>query len=170
MELVELDAVTPQRWSELVAGEHEPWGRVAEDLDWAEKGRHVAIVDADGRLVALASAGVYDVEVARSQCFQVVGIGGVFVTAAARGTGLATALIRGVLDTAAQMGPDRAMLFCRPPLMALYEKFAFVAIEASVRAEQPRGAITMPLRAMWRPLRDGAAWPPGPVAVLGLPF
>jgi aminoglycoside 2'-N-acetyltransferase I len=170
VELVEVDGVTGQQWTELVAGEHEPWGGVAEHLEWAKKNRHVAIVDADRRSVALASAATYDVEVASSRRFQVVGIGGVFVTSAHRGTGLATVLIRGVLDMAAQMGPDRMMLFCRPQLTDLYRKFGFREIRGPVWAEQPAGRIEMPLRAMWRPLTPDAQWPAGRVDVLGLPF
>jgi hypothetical protein len=62
------------------------------------------------------------------------------------------------------------MLFCREALVAMYERFGFRLIEAPVTAAQPGGRVEMPLRAMWRPLREGAAWPPGPVAVLGEPF
>jgi hypothetical protein len=68
------------------------------------------------------------------------------------------------------LGPERAMLFCRPELVALYRRRGFVEIDAPVWVDQPGGRIEMPLAAMWRPLRAGAEWPPGRVDVRGLPF
>ena len=62
------------------------------------------------------------------------------------------------------------MLFCRAPLVVLYERFGFREIKASVSADQPGGRVEMPLRTMWAPLRDGAPWPDGAVEVLGEPF
>jgi hypothetical protein len=68
------------------------------------------------------------------------------------------------------MGPDRAMIFCRPELVSLYERLAFAEITAPVWVSQPDGPIEMPMRAMWRALREGATWPPGRVDVQGQPF
>jgi hypothetical protein len=62
------------------------------------------------------------------------------------------------------------MLFCRAQLMALYGRLAFAEIRAQVWAQQPDATIEIPLRAMWRPLRDGVRWPDGRVEVHGLPF
>jgi predicted GNAT family N-acyltransferase len=170
VEPVKLNAVTSSDWSELLDGEREPWGGVAEGLSWANKERHLAVRGADGRLLAVAGAGRADIEVAGSERFRVVGIGGVFVTRRERGRGLAIELLDRLLRLAAEMGPERAMLFCRPALSALYGKLGFAEIGAPVRAEQPGGPIEMPLLAMWRPLRAGVRWPDGPVEVRGLPF
>ncbi len=117
-----------------------------------------------------------EIDVDGTGAFGVLGIGGVFVTPSARGRGLVSPLLERllvpdrVLVAPAERAVDRAMLFCRPPLMALYGKSAFVEVSATVTASQPEGRIEMPLRAMWRPLRDHASWPAGPVAVRGLPF
>jgi hypothetical protein len=54
--------------------------------------------------------------------------------------------------------------------VGLYEKLGFAEIDAPVWADQPGGAVEMPLRALWRPLRAGARWPDGRVQVRGLPF
>jgi GNAT superfamily N-acetyltransferase len=170
MELVELDEVTGRQWDELVGGEPEPWGGSAEELTWCEKRRHVGIRAPDGRLVALAGAVLSDVEVDRAAGFQVVGVGGVFVTRSARGRGLVATLLEGLLDDAALDGPERAMLFCRPALLGLYGKLGFQEIHAPVWAAQPGGRIEMPLSAMWRALRPSALWPTGRVDVCGLPF
>lgn len=170
VELIELDEITAQQWSGIEAGEREPWGGLAEGLAWADKQRHVALRSANGKLVGIAGALNAEVEVEGVERFQVVGIGSVFVTAGERGHGLAWRLLEPLLAIAEKMGPERAMLFCRPQLRALYGKLAFVEIHAPVWAQQPDGRMEMPLRAMWRPLREGARWPEGRVEVLGLPF
>jgi len=169
-ELVQLGEITAEQEDEVVAGEHAAWGGVGEELEWAEKQRHVALRSAEGELVAIAGALIAEVALESGERFQVVGIGGVMVTASERGRGLVWPLLEALLEIAAEMGPQRAMLFCRPQLMALYEKFAFAEISAPVWARQPQGKIEMPLCAMWRPLREGVRWPQGRVDVQGLPF
>ncbi len=170
VELIELEEITPQQWREIEAGEREPWGGGAESLAWVDKQRHVGLRAADGALVAIAGALIAEIEVEGAERFPVVGIGGVFVTARERGHGLVWKLLEPLLAIAEQMGPERAMLFCRPQLTKLYGRLAFAEIQAPVRAQQPDGEIEMPMRAMWRPLRAGVRWPDGAVELLGLPF
>jgi predicted GNAT family N-acyltransferase len=170
MELVELQEVTSQQWRALLAGERQPWGGDAEGLVWGDKQRHVGLRDDHGRLVALAGAVTIEVEVALVERFQVVGVGGVLVTASERGRGLVWELLRALLEIAAEMGPERAMLFCRPQLTGLYGRLGFAEIAGPTSVRQPDGMVEMPLRTMWRPLRAGVGWPRGRVEVLGLPF
>jgi predicted GNAT family N-acyltransferase len=171
LELVELNTMNEAQWDELVAGEREPFGGLAEDLVWSRKERHVALCEPDGRLVAAAGAVLAEVAVGSLASFQVVGLGGVIVTRSHRGQGLMRVIFEALLGVAAEMGPDRAMLFCLPSLIALYEHFGCMEIPETVWAEQPEGRLEVPLCAMWRPLREGVpAWPAGRVEVLGLPF
>jgi predicted GNAT family N-acyltransferase len=170
MEFVELDAITTQQWSELVAGEREPWGGEAEHLVWGDKQRYVGLRGASGRLVAVAGAVTTAVDVAGAERFQVVGIGSVLVTASERGRGLVWDLLQRLLEIAADMGPERAMLFCRPQMTGLYGKLGFAGIPGPTWVQQPDGDVEMPLRTMWRPLREGVGWPDGRVDVLRLPF
>jgi predicted GNAT family N-acyltransferase len=170
VQLVELDRVTEQQWRELIAGEREPWGGVAEGLTWSEKRRHVGIRAPDGRLLAVAGTTIAEVVVGAGRRFDVLGIGGVFVTRAARGRGFVARLLAGLLEGGDEARPERAMLFCRSELAGLYRKQGFRAIEARVTAAQPAGRIEMPLRAMWRPLAAELQWPAGAVEVCGLPF
>jgi GNAT superfamily N-acetyltransferase len=171
VEIVELDSVASEQWDALIGGEEQPWGcPTAERLTWADKERQLAARGDSGELLGLAAAGSYEIAVGEQDRFPVVGIGGVFVAKAARGAGLASELVGRLLVLAEQMGPERAMLFCRTPLMALYGRMGFAAIDGPVQAEQPSGPVEVPMRAMWRPLREGTAWPAGPVRVLGLPF
>jgi predicted GNAT family N-acyltransferase len=170
MELVELGALTDEDWAGLVDDEPEPFGPVGAGLEWRRKDRHVGLRAPDGRLVAVAGAEVATVDVEAAGRFEVVGVGSVIVTRSVRGRGLMSSLIAPLLRVAEGLGPDRAMLFCRPELVALYRGMGCVEIDAPVWADQPGGRIEMPLPAMWRPLRDGAQWPPGRVDVHGLPF
>ena len=171
LERVELGPLTSQQWEELRAGEHEPFGPVGAKLAWRTKVRHIGLRASDGRLVAVAGAVLADVEVESTGGFQVVGLGSLIVTRSMRGTGLMADVVDPLLRLAETMGPDRAMIFCRPDLVALYTRTGFIEITAPVWADQPAGRIEMPLSAMWRPLRPGVpAWPPGRVDVRGEPF
>lgn len=170
MEVVELPPLSDTDWEQLVDREEQPWGPLGEGLSWREKERTIGIRDRDGRLIAAAGAVIAEVAVEGSGSFQVAGLGGLFVTRRARGEGLVATLAEPLLAIAAAMGPAHAMLFCRPELVEPYRRLSFSEILAPVWADQPGGRIEMPLRAMWRALRDGARWPPGRVDVSGLPF
>ena len=170
MEVVELDAVAEPFWDELVAGEPEPWGGVGEALAWRSKDRHIGLREPGGRFVAAAGAVVAEVEVAPAATFPVVGLGGVIVTHEERGRGLARVLFEALLSVAREMGPERAMLFCRPELIGMYARMGCSELAGPVWADQPEGRIEMPMRAMWCPLQPQTAWPPGRVDVRGLPF
>lgn len=168
-QVVRLGALSDATWQELIAGEHEPWGAVGAQLRWREKPLTVAIRGARGRL--LAAGGLVLIEVrAGDERFEVAGIGGVIVTRSARGSGLGRTLVAALLDAASELDAERAMLFCRPGLVAFYSSLGFIEIEARVSAEQPGGRIEMPLRCMWKTLRGEPRWPPGPVEVSGEPF
>jgi predicted GNAT family N-acyltransferase len=170
MEFVELDALTERDWADVVDGEHQPFGAQGAALAWRLKDRHFALRAHDGRLVALAALVAVAVEIERVGSLDVLGLGGVIVTPAERGRGLMAKVVAPVLALAERIGPEHAMLFCRPELVPVYGRLGFHEIAAPVWAEQPAGPIEMPMRAMWRALRAGAVWPPGRVEVRGLPF
>jgi GNAT superfamily N-acetyltransferase len=170
VQAIELSGVDSAEWRALQGDEPHPWGGEAEALEWAGKDRHVGVRGDNGELLALAGALVAEVRVEDGAPFPVAGIGGVIVRPEMRGRGLARLVIEAILDVARGLGPERAMLFCRAPLVVLYERFGFIEIEASVSAEQPGGRVEMPMRSMWAPLREGAVWPDGAVEVLGEPF
>ncbi|MEA2216449.1 MAG: hypothetical protein QOK19_2010, partial [Solirubrobacteraceae bacterium] len=85
MQAVELDGVGSAEWEAVLAGEQQAFGGVGEELSWARKTRHVAVLGDDGVPLALAGAMIGRVAVAEGQPFPVVGIGGVIVTRAMRG-------------------------------------------------------------------------------------
>ena len=170
MELVELERLSEHDWAEVVAGEQQPFGPEGSQLTWREKERHVGLRSGDGRLLALAGVVIVAVEIAGAASFEVVGLGSVIVTRSDRGRGLMMRVVEPALRVAEGMGPDRAMLFCRPELVGLYKRVAFSEITAAVWVDQPGRRVELPMRAMWRPLREGVAWPPGRVDVRGLPF
>jgi GNAT superfamily N-acetyltransferase len=170
VELVELGALTEEDWAELVDGEPDPFGPIGAGLAWRPKDRHVGLRAPDGRLVAVAGAAIASIEIEDGDGFDVVGLGSMLVTRSLRGRGLMSRLVEPVLALADGMGPDHAMIFCRPELVVLYRRLAFAEIAAPVWADQPEGRVEMPEPAMWRALREGAGWPPGRVDVRGLPF
>jgi predicted N-acetyltransferase YhbS len=169
LRMVKLGPLTDEDWAELTAGEHEPFGPIGHTLEWRPKERHLAVRGGDGRLAAAGGVLVATVH-AGDESFDVVGVGSLIVTPSLRGTGLMWSLVEPLLRLAEELGPERAMLFCREELVPLYERAGFMRIAAPVRADQPGGRIEMPLAAMWRALRAGVGWPPGPVEVEGLPF
>ena len=169
MRPVELERVTEADWQEVIAGERDPFGAVGEQLQWREKSRNLGLRDGDGDLLGLAGLVLADLRAGRT-ALQVAGLGGVIVTRAARGRGLARALIERLLEIAPELGAERAMLFCLPVNVGLYAKFGFRLIEAPVTARQPEGSVVMPMPAMWRPLSPSATWPSGAVELDEEPF
>jgi predicted N-acetyltransferase YhbS len=170
MELVELDTFTEADWEQLIGGEQQPFGAAGAALSWGEKDRYLALRGRDGRIRAVAGAVRASVEVRGAGSFEVVGLGSLMVARGERGRGAMWKLVDPLLAIAREMGPERAMLFCRPELVALYERLGFAEIPDPVTVEQPGGRVEMPLAAMWLALLGDPTWPAGPVAVNGLPF
>jgi predicted GNAT family N-acyltransferase len=169
LELVEFGALSEAQRAELEGDEVDPFGVVGNTLAWRKKDRHVALRGPEGRLVASAGLVLAEVQVGNVEV-PVVGIGGVIVSARHRGQGLSTQVIREVLDRAAEMGPALAMLFCQTDRVGLYLRHGFAEVARPVIVEQPDGVVEIPQVTMWRSLREGAAFPDGPVRLRGLPF
>ena len=170
MEVVEHGPLTDAQGEGLDGGEEHPFGTEGIELCWRRKERHVMMRDGEGRLLGSTGLLVVEVSVDDGDPFGVVGLGGVFVKRAHRGQGLARVVVEAALERAARLGPALAMLFCRDALAGLYRKLGFQVVEPPVRVLQPTGSAVMPMNTMWRPLRDGAAWPPGAVSVRSEPF
>ena len=113
---------------------------------------------------------VVDVQ-AGGERFHVVGVGGVIVT---RDTAARAACARRSTPrwTARRRSArDRAMLFCSRANNGRCASFGFAEIDRPGRRRAVDGGeALMPPPAMWRPLRDGAAWPDGDVRLPELPF
>ena len=171
MRLVELDPQAEPYWEELLAGEHEPWGGVGERLSWRDKTRNIGLRD-ERRKAARSGRGG-----ARRSCTRTrtrrsrssASAGSWSRAAPAAGASRASSPEH-LLELARELPAERAMLFCEPRLMALYREFGFEEITEAVWVEQPGGRVKMPMRAMWRPLREGAGWPPGELYLDGEPF
>ncbi|MFE0102698.1 GNAT family N-acetyltransferase [Streptomyces sp. NPDC059009] len=167
--VIRLARYTKTEQSEILGDGADPFGVVDTGLSFLPKDEHFG-VRLDGRLVAHAGLLELPVEVAGAGT-RVVGVGGVAVAPDVRGRGLARLVLAGALEHARTMGPDHGLLFCRPPLVALYERLGWSALGVDVRVEQPGGrVVTMPLRTMVTPLREGAVWTAGPVRLLSQPM
>lgn len=171
MELIEFETLSPEREAELEGDEADPWG-IAEfgsSLIFQPKHRHVALVEADGSLVACAGFVIAEAQVAEAR-FSVVGLGGVIVRAPFRGKGLAREIVEAALTKGRRLGPPFAVLFCLESRMGLYRRLDFTEVTGEVRVKQPTGYEAMPLRTMWRALRPAIAWPAGELILHSLPF
>ncbi|MGW7368778.1 GNAT family N-acetyltransferase [Streptomyces sp. NPDC054841] len=153
---------------EILGDSADPFGVADAELTWLPKKDHFGIRH-QGRLVA--HAGLLQLPISIGGVgTQVVGVGGVAVAPDMRGHGLARLVVSAALDHARTMGPQHAILFCRPPLVPLYQRLGWQTLEQDVHVEQPDGFVIMPLRTMWTPLRGGANWPVGAVRLLSLPM
>jgi GNAT superfamily N-acetyltransferase len=169
MEIVEFGLLTPQFKRELEGNEPDPFDSAGITLLYRPKDRHVGLRDESGRLVASAGIVLVEVEVDGDR-FPVVGLGGVIVTAAHRGRGLARQVLQAALASAQLLGPAFALLFCHQDRAGLYRKLGFLEIRDEVIVEQPNGCAAMPQQTMWRGLGEEATWPIGNLVVHSLPF
>ncbi|MFD7834415.1 GNAT family N-acetyltransferase [Streptomyces sp. NPDC059761] len=167
--VVRLPRYTKTDQEEILGDGGDPFGVAAAGLTWLPKEEHFGIRHG-GRLVAHAGllrlpVAIGDVET------EVVGLGGVAVAPDMQGQGLARRVVTAALDHARTMGPQHALLFCRPPLVPLYQRLGWHPLDEEVLVEQPENRLaTMVLRTMVTPLRDDAHWPSEPVRLFSLPM
>ena len=164
MRLEQIGRLPRELWDELIGGEEDPFGVGDDPTEWRRK-EHFSVLYDEQRPVA--AAGLVVVETDHGD---VVGVGGVIVNRDYRDQGHLRPVLDAALERAATLGPDIAMLFTAEWNVSLYAHFGFREISAPVTVDQPGGPIEMSDHAMWRPLREGAGWPDGPVRVRGLPF
>ncbi|MEU4348114.1 GNAT family N-acetyltransferase [Streptomyces sp. NPDC023838] len=166
--VVRLAAYTKADQSEILGEGDDPFGVAEAGLTWLPKEDHFGVRH-QGRLVA--HAGLLPLPVSTGGVdAQVMGVGGVAVSPALRGHGLARLVVDAALDHARTRGPRHALLFCRPQLVALYRRLGWTPLHRDVEVEQPAGPVVMPLRTMWIPLHDDEPWPEGPVRLRSYPM
>ncbi|MFE2109534.1 GNAT family N-acetyltransferase [Kitasatospora sp. NPDC059463] len=166
-DVVPLESYDP---AEIFGDTPDPFGVDALGITWRRKEHHVGIrAEPNGPLVAHAGLVVLPVSVGGRRT-DVVGLGGVAVAAGRRGNGLARAVVGGALARARELGPQAAILFCRPDVAGLYTRLGWRPVEGPVEVEQPAGPVVMPLRTMWFPLHEGARRPEGAVRLHSLPM
>lgn len=167
--VVRLPEYTKADQDEILGHGDDPFGVAAAGLTWLPKKDHFGIRHGD-RLVAHAGLLRLPVAIGESET-EVVGVGGVAVAPGMQGQGLARRVVAAALDHARTMGPEHALLFCRPPLEPLYQRLGWHPLTKDVLVEQPGNRlVTMPLRTMVTPLRDNACWPSEPVRLFSLPM
>ncbi|MFD3586240.1 GNAT family N-acetyltransferase [Streptomyces sp. NPDC058683] len=166
---VRLPRYTKTDQDEILGDSEDPFGVASAGLTWLPKNEHFGIRRGD-RLVAHAGLLRLPVAIGGAER-EVVGVGGVAVAPDLRGQGLARRVVTAALDHARTMGPQHALLFCRPPLVPLYQRLGWHPLDNEVLVEQPENRlVTMPLRTMVTPLRDNAPWPSEPVRLFSLPM
>ncbi|MET8683161.1 GNAT family N-acetyltransferase [Streptomyces sp. NPDC004732] len=166
---VRLPQYTKADQEEILGSGDDPFGVASTGLTWLPKEEHFGIRHED-RLVAHTGLRRLPVAIGGTRT-EVVGVGGVAVAPGMQGRGLARLVVTAALEHARTMGPEYALLFCRPPLVALYQRLGWHPLDMDVLVEQPEARlVTMPLRTMVTPLHDDARWPSGQVRLLSLPM
>ncbi len=166
--VVRLKEYTKTEQTEILGDSTDPFGVADAGLTWLPKEEHFGI-RLQGRLVAHTGLLRLPISIG-GVATQVVGVGGVAVAPDLRGHGLARLVVSAALDHARTTGPQHALLFCRPPLVQLYQRLGWHTLDQDVQVEQPGGPVLMPLRTMWTPLHEDADWPAGAVRLLSLPM
>ncbi|KWT63862.1 acetyltransferase [Streptomyces albus subsp. albus] len=167
--VVRLSQYTKADQEGILGNGDDPFGVASTGLTWLPKEEHFGIRHKD-RLVAHAGLLRLPVAIGDTKT-EVVGVGGVAVAPDMQGQGLARLVVTAALEYARTMGPQHALLFCRPSLVPLYQRLGWHPLDGDVLVEQPEGRlVTMPLRTMVTPLRDDARWPSGPVRLFSLPM
>ncbi len=166
--MVRLPHYTPADQAEILGDGPDPFGVADTGLTFRPKEIHFGIKPHD-RLIA--HAGLLELPLSIGPLTtKAMGIGGVAVAPDVRGQGLARRVLTTALTHARTLGPDHALLFCRPPLVPFYAHLGWHPLTVNVTVEQPGGAVLMPLPTMWTPLRAGAEWPEGEVRLLSYPM
>ncbi|WP_328336164.1 GNAT family N-acetyltransferase [Streptomyces violaceus] len=167
--VVRLTRYTKTDQDEILGEGDDPFGVAAARLTWLPKKEHFGIRHGD-RLVAHAGLLRLPVAIGDTRT-EVVGAGGVAVAPDMQGRGLARLVVTAALEHARTMGPRYALLFCRPPLVPLYQRLGWHPLDEQVIVEQPENRlVAMPLRTMVTPLRDNVNWPSGQVRLYSLPM
>ena len=169
MEFVEFETLALADWVRLVRRDANPFGAAIAGIQVRKMDRFVGARDVDGRMVAVIGAAIAQVTVNDHAPFEVVGVGSLLVRKDVRANGVARELMAHLRKITAEMGPDRAMLFCEPHLLPVYSRRDYTQLTDAVWVDQPAGPMIMPLHAMWRPIRP-TNWPAGTIRIHGLPF
>ncbi|MET8811275.1 GNAT family N-acetyltransferase [Streptomyces sp. NPDC004549] len=165
---VRLPHYTPADQAEILGDGPDPFGVADTGLTFLPKEIHFGIKPHD-RLIA--HTGLLELPLSIGPLTtEVIGVGGVAVAPDVRGQGLARRVLTTALTHARTLGPHHALLFCRPPFTPFYEHLGWHTLTVNVHVEQPQGAVLMPLRTMWTPLREGAEWADGEVRLLSYPM
>ena len=164
MRIEQVGMLPRETWDALISDEHDPFGVGDDTTEWRRKEHFTVLYDGDR---PIAATGLLVVETDHGET---VGVGGVIVNRDHRKQGHLRPVFEAALERAKTLGPDTAMLFCADWNVELYAHLGFREIAAPVTVDQPDGPKVMTDTAMWRPLREGATWPDGPVRVRGLPF
>ncbi|WP_426367888.1 GNAT family N-acetyltransferase [Streptomyces sp. E-08] len=168
-DVVRLPGYTKTDQEEILGKGDDPFGVASAGLTWLPKEEHFGIRH-EGRLVAHTGLLRLPVAIGDTRT-EVVGVGGVAVAPGMQGQGLARLVVTAALAHARTMGPRHALLFCRPPLVPLYQRLGWHLVDKEVLVEQPEGRlVTMPLRTMVTPLHDDARWVSEPVRLFSLPM
>jgi GNAT superfamily N-acetyltransferase len=169
VELIDLPDFGTDDYAQIVDGETDPF--TTEDLGivWRDKSGHVGLTD-EGRLIGHAGWVPVQVQGARGEMVDVLGLGGVVLHRDHRGNGAGRQVVLGAMTRMTELGGSVGMLFCLPQRLRFYQGMGWFPIDRAVTADQSTGSIIMPMVTCWTPLVEGATLPTTDLRLEGLPF
>jgi GNAT superfamily N-acetyltransferase len=158
----------PEVKKELAGGEDDPTRTHDYKLNWRPTETHV-FVSAQGKKICHVGLVRQTVGVSGAS-LDVAGVGGVLVRNDERGHGYGrVAMEAAEAFVAREMKIGFLLLFCREAVRSWYDALGWRKVLGATWAEQPDGAIVLPLASMWKSL-NGARWPDGDVYLHSRPW
>jgi GNAT superfamily N-acetyltransferase len=153
---------------DLADGDDDPSRTHDYKLSWRPTETHI-FVSAEGRKMCHVGLVRHSVKV-RGVSVDVAGVGGVLVRSGERGNGYGRAAMDAAeAFVAREWKAEFMLLFCREALRSWYDALGWRKVLAATWAEQPNGAVVLPLESMWKSL-SGARWPDGDVYLHSRPW
>jgi len=158
----------PEVKRDLADGDEDPTRTHQYNLSWRPTETHV-FISAGGRKMCHVGLVRQTVKVSGTS-LDVAGVGGVLVRSGERGHGYGRATLEAAAALVAREWKVGFMLlFCREVLRPWYDALGWRRVLGATWAEQPNGAIVLPLESMWKSL-NGARWPDGDVYLHSRPW
>jgi GNAT superfamily N-acetyltransferase len=147
-----------------------PLSLLADTYSWTSP-TWSAMVKADERVVTHAGI-IYRVVHVGALRLAVGGVGGVMTLSEWRGRGYARAVLAGATAfVGRQLWAPFALIICPKADVGFYEHLGWSVAEGAIQCEQPGGLVTLPHEVgVYLSCQGAAAWPSGPIDLLGLPW
>jgi GNAT superfamily N-acetyltransferase len=153
---------------DLAGGEEDPSHTHGYKLSWRPTETHV-FVSVNGTKMCHVGLVRQTVQISGAT-LDVAGVGGVLVRSGERGHGYGQAAMEAAQAFAAREWKVGFMLlFCREALRSWYDALGWRKVLGATWADQPTGAVVLPLDSMWKSL-NGARWPDGDVHLHSRPW
>lgn len=162
------DSYPPEVKRDLAGGDDDPSRTHPYKLNWRPTETHV-FVSMESKKMCHVGLVRQTVKISGA-LVDVAGLGGVLVRSGERGHGYGRAAMEAAeAFVAREWEVGFMLLFCREALRSWYDALGWRKVLGATWAEQPTGAVVLPLESMWKSL-SGARWPDGDVYLQSQPW